>query len=123
MRGPGAQPVPASLRLVATDVVEHPGSAIGEITARTGLPQSYVSQTVARLRERGVLETAPDPRDRRRTIVQPSARIPERVERQGSNPVEGPLGEALDIEDEQEIARLTATLEELLARLRARRSP
>src|SRR5689334_5306520 len=99
MRGPGAPPVPASLRLIVTDVLEHPQSPIGEIVGRTGLPQSYVSQSVARLRERGVLDTAPDPRDRRRTIVQPTERIPERVSRQGSLEVDGLLGDALGLQD------------------------
>jgi DNA-binding MarR family transcriptional regulator len=33
------------------------------------LPQSHVSASVARFRERGTVETAADPDDRRRTLV------------------------------------------------------
>src|SRR4029077_5693015 len=41
--------------LVVRDVFAHPGSSITDITARTGLPQSYVSESVARLRSQGIL--------------------------------------------------------------------
>ena len=49
MRGqaPPAQPTIAGM--VLADVFAHPGSSISEITARTGMPQSHVSETVARL--------------------------------------------------------------------------
>jgi DNA-binding MarR family transcriptional regulator len=57
-------------RLVYVDVAYHPNSSITEITERTGFPQSLVSTSVARLREIGLLETKPDPDDRRRTLVQ-----------------------------------------------------
>ena len=62
-----------SLRFVALDVGYHPNSSISEITERTGLPQSLVSMSVAKLRDLGVVQTEPDPADRRRTLVQPTA--------------------------------------------------
>lgn len=58
-----------SARLVFVDVAYHPNSSITEITERTGFTQSLVSMAVATLRERGLLETEPDPLDRRRTLV------------------------------------------------------
>jgi DNA-binding MarR family transcriptional regulator len=62
------------------DVMAHPDSAISEITARTGLPQSYVSTSVARLSEKGFVQTVTDPADGRRTLVRPD---PEHMRRVG----------------------------------------
>src|SRR3569833_239966 len=54
---------------VVVDVLKHPGSAVSEIKVRTGFAQSHVSESVARLKERGLIETPPDAEDRRRTRV------------------------------------------------------
>jgi DNA-binding MarR family transcriptional regulator len=54
---------------VIEDVLKHPESAVSEIKARTGFAQSHVSDSVARLKERGLIETPADPADRRRTRV------------------------------------------------------
>jgi DNA-binding MarR family transcriptional regulator len=54
---------------VVEDVLKHPESAVSEIKARTGFAQSHVSDSVARLKERGLIETPADPADRRRTRV------------------------------------------------------
>jgi hypothetical protein len=67
MRGQALTAQPTIAGLVLADVFAHPGSSISEITARTGMPQSHVSETVARLREQGTVESFPDPADRRRT--------------------------------------------------------
>ncbi len=64
--------LPTSVRMVLVDVLEHPGSTIGQIVGRTGFPQSHVSGAVARLRDSGVLSTQIDPGDRRCTLVAPS---------------------------------------------------
>jgi hypothetical protein len=64
-------------RLVLIDVAFHPDSSISEITERTALHQSQVSAAVGRLRERGVLETGPDPADRRRTLVRTTPAVKE----------------------------------------------
>lgn len=65
---PGGKPATVA-RLVLIDVAFHPGSSISEITERTALHQSQVSAAVGRLRERALLETGPDPADRRRTLA------------------------------------------------------
>ena len=65
MRPPGAPSSPPGQRLVLMDTFAFPDSSVGEIATRTGLPQSYVSTVVARLRDLDVLETRPDPDDRR----------------------------------------------------------
>jgi DNA-binding MarR family transcriptional regulator len=118
MRGPGAPPVPTALRLIVGDLAENPESSIGEITERTGLPQSQVSQSVARLRQRGAVETASDPRDGRRTLVRLSPAVPERAARVGSREADEALGAAMGLTDPQEIAATVAALEEMLRRLR-----
>jgi DNA-binding MarR family transcriptional regulator len=118
MRPAGAPPVPTGLRLIMGDLAEHPESSISEITGRTGLPQSHVSQSVARLRERGAVETAGDPRDGRRTLVRLSPMVAERAAQVGPTPVDAALGEALGLTDPGEIAALVGTLEAVLAQLR-----
>ena len=77
------------------DVFAHPGSSITDITARTGLPQSYVSESAARLRSQGILETSADPADGRRTLVRVSAEHPRTVAGKGSAPVDAALAAAL----------------------------
>ena len=69
MTDPDDPAVSAGETAVIDDLLDHPGSAVQEITARTGFAQSYVSATVARLRAKGWAETSVDPADRRRTLV------------------------------------------------------
>lgn len=54
---------------VMEDVMKNPDSVVSEIKARTGFAQSHVSESVARLRGRGLIETPVDQADRRRTRV------------------------------------------------------
>jgi DNA-binding MarR family transcriptional regulator len=68
-RGPDEPPAPLGLVAITDDIAQHDGTSVGEIAARTGLAQSLVSKTVARLRDAGVLEVRLDPADRRRTRV------------------------------------------------------
>ena len=56
-------------RLVLEDVITHPDSSISEVHQRTGFAQSHVSALVARLNECGLLVTAADPGDARRTGI------------------------------------------------------
>jgi DNA-binding MarR family transcriptional regulator len=95
MRGSKAPSLPTGPSLVLRDVFANPESSIAQITARTGLPQSYVSESVARLRERGMLETSADPADGRRTLVRLSDEHPRNVARRGAVSVDAALGEAL----------------------------
>ena len=116
MRGqPPAQPTITGM--VLADVFAHPGSSISEITARTGMPQSHVSETVARLREQGTVESLPDPADRRRTLVRVSARHPGSVMRAALVPADDALTAALGDINPDEAADIIKTLEALAARL------
>lgn len=64
-------PSPAA-ELILGDVMLYPGSAVAEVVKRTGFTQGYVSKCVAALTEQGLLTTAVDPADRRRTVIEPS---------------------------------------------------
>jgi DNA-binding transcriptional ArsR family regulator len=111
--------LPTGPSLVLRDVFAHPGSSITDITARTGLPQSYVSESVARLRSQGILETSADPADGRRTLVRVSAGHPRTVAAKGSAPVDGALAAALGEPDGgPAVAEIVATLSALAERLR-----
>ncbi|MFI0446909.1 MarR family winged helix-turn-helix transcriptional regulator [Actinomadura sp. 6N118] len=103
--------------IVVSDVRAHPGSAVGEIAARTGLPQSAVSGAVARLREAGAITTEPDPRDRRRLLIQPAPEASSRVEAIRSTSIDTALAAALDTDDPQRVAEIAALLDELARHL------
>lgn len=102
---------------VIADVLQHPSSAISEITARTGFAQSRVSTAVARLRGLGALETVPDPTDRRRTLVRPPAQlravIAERVQRS----VDDALRRLLQDRPAERVAELLDDLDDLFQAL------
>jgi DNA-binding MarR family transcriptional regulator len=59
---------PAEIAVIE-DALKNPGSQVSEIKVRTGFAQSHVSESVARLKERGLVETFADPADGRRTRV------------------------------------------------------
>jgi DNA-binding MarR family transcriptional regulator len=103
--------------IVVSDVRAHPGSAVGEIATRTGLPQSAVSGAVARLREAGAVTTEPDARDLRRLLVTPAPETSSRVEEIGSTSIDRALATALDTDDPQRIADVVGLLDELARRL------
>ncbi|MER5427665.1 helix-turn-helix domain-containing protein [Streptomyces sp. NPDC002588] len=106
-----------SVLIVMLDVYAHPGTTVGEITTRTGLPQSAVSGCVARLKEVGSVLTAPDPADRRRTLLRRNPEVSGRRAQVAATPVEAALGAALGTSDDDEIARTVTLLEELAERL------
>ena len=104
-----------SVRLVLIDAVYHPNSSITEITERTGFTQSVVSDAVARLRKIGVLESEPDPADRRRTVVARHRTARGRTV-SPEFPVEAALAKALAAEQQDHVGEALAALE-VLARL------
>jgi DNA-binding MarR family transcriptional regulator len=113
----GFHQLPASVRSVLIDVFEHPNSPVGEISARTGFPQSHVSASVARLRERGAVVTTTDPKDRRRTLVRPSPEVPRQAAQLVSAPIDAALAAALGTQNPQEIAQVVSALETLALHL------
>jgi DNA-binding MarR family transcriptional regulator len=116
LRGSKAQAMPTGPSLVLRDVFAHPDSSISDVTARTGLPQSYVSESVARLRDQGIVETSADPADGRRTLVRVTAEHPRTVAAKGSVPVDAALAAALG--HPADAGEIIATLAALAERLR-----
>jgi DNA-binding MarR family transcriptional regulator len=114
----GRGEIPIGATLVAQDVLTHEGSTVSEITVRTGLPQSYVSESVARLREEHILVTETDPDDRRRTRVSVSRAHLKVVRERGKAPVEALVCQAMGDVDTAEAERLVSALETLAERLR-----
>jgi DNA-binding MarR family transcriptional regulator len=105
-----------SVRLVLIDVAYHPNSSITEITERTGFPQSLVSTAVVKLREVGVLESGPDPLDRRRTLVRTTPALETTTEGLSSVSISDALAKELAVEDKDQVIEAVAALD-LLARL------
>ncbi|MGI5239132.1 MarR family transcriptional regulator [Dactylosporangium sp. CA-139066] len=111
----GSEALPASVRSVLIDVSRHPDSSVGEITARTGFPQSHVSASIARLEEHGAVVTTPDPRDRRRTLVRPAPDDRAGLLVIGADPADEALLEAVD--DPRALPEVQAALQTLYRHL------
>lgn len=123
----GHRQAPMSVRCVILDVIENPGSSVGEIVTRTGLPQSHVSATVARLRERGTFVVESDRADRRRTLVRLSPEVKRRFKDRSPTPIDASLREGLALDDEalREIIDMLQALSDrispsVLARIRGK---
>lgn len=96
---------------IIEDVVKNPGTSVTEIGQRTGFVQSHVSTSVARLRERGVLETTPDPTDGRRTKVQVAGPAMRAIVRRARRPINDTITTA--VADAETARRVTTMLDEL----------
>jgi DNA-binding MarR family transcriptional regulator len=103
--------VAATVRLVAIDVQENPGSSVREITERTGFPQSQVSMSVAKLRQFGAVVTMLDPADRRRTLVMPVKAGMERGNRHAAVQVDEAIAEAIPAGARDRLHEVLAALE------------
>jgi DNA-binding MarR family transcriptional regulator len=96
---------------VLEDVIKHPGCSVTEIHQRTGFAQSHVSASVARLKERGLVETAPDPLDGRRTRVRVAEDALAAITRRASRGIDDAVARA--VPDPARAHRVTALLDEL----------
>ncbi|MEV4560349.1 helix-turn-helix domain-containing protein [Kitasatospora sp. NPDC049285] len=105
---------PGEIAVVA-DVYRHPGTSVQDIRARTGFAQSHVSTSVARLRERGLLDAAPDPSDGRRTLLSTSELARTHIRTRAAGPAEPVIARA--VPDPAQARRVTELLEELAALL------
>jgi DNA-binding MarR family transcriptional regulator len=103
--------------IVASDIAEHPESAVGEIAARTGLPQSQVSTAIARLKEAGTVQTVPDPADRRRALVSQAPGNSDRLVQVRATTIDEALARALGTDDAKRVTRVTESLEHLAREL------
>ena len=110
---PGDAPVSAGDLAIVEDVAHHRGTSIGEVAQRTGLAQSLVSTTVARLGDAGVIEVDADPSDRRRTRIGVSAAARELFAARAARPIDPAIRQALPDASGAEIARVEKLLDEL----------
>src|SRR5215469_6467424 len=111
--------LPVGALIVMRDVLASPGSSITDITTRTGLPQSYVSESVNKLRVKGLVEIAADPADRRRTLVRLTAAHREHVARHSARNADDVLRNALGDVDAATAGQVIALLSDLASRLRS----
>jgi DNA-binding MarR family transcriptional regulator len=110
--------LPAGALIVMRDVLASPGSSITDITTRTGLPQSYVSESVNKLRVKGLVEITADPVDRRRTLVRLTAAHLDQVARHSARNADDVLLGALGEMDETRAQKVIALLTDLAHWLR-----
>jgi DNA-binding MarR family transcriptional regulator len=103
--------------IVMSDVYENPGTTVGEVARRTGLPQSAVSAAVARLREAGSVRGEPDPADRRRQLLRRDPTVTPRRRAVAALDVERTIVAALGTHEPSDAAEVLAALEVLAGRL------
>ncbi len=96
---------------VLEDALTHPGSSVSQIQARTGFVQSHVSVSVARLKQRGLVETTPDPADGRRTRVRVSEAAKQAIISRASRRIDHAISHAVG--DPDQAQRVRVLLEEL----------
>jgi DNA-binding MarR family transcriptional regulator len=101
---------------VLEDAIEHPDSSISLIRERTGFTRTHVSASVARLKERGLLATAPGSPHagpasawRSGTRVRPTATAVQTISRRADEAV------ARAVADPSQEGRAIALIEELAA--------
>jgi DNA-binding MarR family transcriptional regulator len=116
----GDQPMTPVQVAIIDDVIKNPGTGVTAIGHRIGFVQSHVSASVARLRERGVLETAPDTSDGRRTRVQVTQSAMPAIVRRAQRPINNTITTAVG--DAETARRVTAMLDELAEFLLMRRT-
>lgn len=108
---PGVTP---GLLAVVEDVADHDGTSIGLIAQRTGLAQSLVSRTVTAMRDAGILTTAPDPADGRKSLVgvNPDARAGI-LRARGSRPIDDAVAGLRPEASPEQRRRVSEILDEL----------
>ncbi|MEV0354957.1 MarR family transcriptional regulator [Nocardia sp. NPDC050697] len=103
--------------VVAAEIAAAETSTVGEIAARTGLPQSAVSRCVARLLDAGSVVSEPDPGDRRRSLLRQAPQTSERVAAVRAGTIDAALATAIGTDDPALLAEVRAQLEQLAALL------
>jgi len=105
---------PAEIALLE-HALHHPGSSVGELATRTGIAQSHVSTSLARLRDRGLVQTTADPTDGRVTRVQLSQTARRAIRRRAGTPADDAIAAAVgDRATARRVVRLLDELAELL---------
>src|SRR5215469_9722109 len=111
--GAGELEISPSEFLVLRDLYMNGESSISETVERTGLAQSRVSTSVANLRERGWVETGPDPDDGRKTLARVTKQVKLEGDRRRGQSASGALDRVLADAKPSERAQLAKALERL----------
>lgn len=106
--------VPVAELIVMEDLLRNAPTSIGPVAERTGYAQSRVSTAVTALSARGWVDVAPDPQDRRRTLVRIPAEIEAAATELRSGTEARTLALILDELPEERSAAISKALEELL---------
>ncbi len=121
---PGEPRMGVSELAIIEDVSARDGTPVSEVASRTGLAQSYVSKTVAKLRAAGALTTAEDPADRRRVLIRIAPDMRQDVFRaRGARSIDPALARTLGDDDPDRLRRTIALLEELATQVLGRERP
>jgi MarR family 2-MHQ and catechol resistance regulon transcriptional repressor len=99
--------------LVLRDLFMNGRSSISDTVARTGLAQSKVSTSVAKLRDRDWVQTSPDPRDGRKTLAEVTEAVKLEGDRRRARSAQDALGLVLAGAEPDERRQLAAALERL----------
>ena len=111
--GPGSGQFRGGTRavlVVLSDIYAHDSTSVGAIAARTGLPQSQVSGAVARLKQSGSVESAPDPADGRRQLIRQAPAVSQRVAEVRAAGIDSALAAALGSDDPDRLREVTEAL-------------
>jgi DNA-binding MarR family transcriptional regulator len=103
--------------LVLRDLFMNGQSSITDTVNRTGLAQSKVSTSVAKLRDRGWVSTSPDPRDGRKTLAAVTSTVKLEGDRRRARSAHDALDVVLadaDPAERQQLAGAVERLHELL---------
>lgn len=116
----GETPISAGDIAIAEDIAHHDRTSVGQIASRTGLAQSLVSRTVAKMDNAGVVLSERDPADGRRRLVSIAPMVRTAVfPSRASRPVEPSVRARYPYASDAEIARVLAMLRELAELLTA----
>jgi DNA-binding MarR family transcriptional regulator len=96
---------------VLEHLVTNPDSSVSDLSARTGFAQSHVSNSVARLRHRGLVDTIADPSDGRRTKVQATNVALQAITNRAGRGVQDAIAAA--VPDAEKARQVTVKLDEL----------
>ncbi len=120
---PGERPQAPSTVAIVQDVAAHPDSCISDIAERTGLAQSLISTTVAKLKDRGIFTAAPDPTDRRRTVVTVQPAAGAAFGHRGARPITEALARALPDATTDQLHSIEGALTQLADQLLSATAP